>query len=251
MKNLTYVLLSGLLIFGCKDKPKENREEEPKQEIAEREMETTEANLEVIFDGTSFDNIKGYLADGGSQHWKLEDGAMVFYPPKDRKKGEAYNLVTKKEYTDFVLSLEWKIAEAGNSGIFWGVHEDPNLSEAYQTGPEIQVLDNDKHPDGKNGTTHQAGALYDMVAPSADVTKPVGEWNTCEITINHKTNIGTVVLNDVEIVNFPVNDPGWSEMVSESKFADWEHFGKYKTGKIGFQDHGDVVGFRNIKIKEL
>ena len=238
-------------MFACKDKPKDNKDEVNSEEAVEMETKSIENDWEVIFDGTSFENLKGYLADGVSEHWKLEDGAMVFYPPKDRKKGEAHNLVTKKEYTDFILSLDWKIAEAGNSGIFWGVHEDPDLPEAYQTGPEIQVLDNDKHPDGKNGTTHQAGALYDMVAPSADVTKPVGEWNSIEITINHKTNEGSVVLNDVEIVNFPVNDPGWSEMVSTSKFADWEHFGKYKTGKIGFQDHGDKVAFRNIKIKEL
>jgi len=113
------------------------------------------------------------------------------------------------------------------------------------------VLDNDKHPDGKNGTTHQAGALYDMVAPSKDVTKPIGEWNHCVITINHKTNTGVVVLNDIEIVNFPVNDPEWSKMVSQSKFNGWEHFGKYTTGKIGLQDHGDVVAYKDIKIKEL
>jgi hypothetical protein len=251
MKNVILSLITCVVMFACKDKPKDNKEEVNSEEVVEMETKSTENDWEVIFDGTSFENLKGYLADGVSEHWKLEDGAMVFYPPKDRKKGEAHNLVTKKEYTDFILSLDWKIAEAGNSGIFWGVHEDPNLPEAYQTGPEIQVLDNQKHPDGKNGTTHQAGALYDMVAPSADVTKPVGEWNSIEITINHKTNEGSVVLNDIEIVSFPVNDPGWGEMVSTSKFADWEHFGKYKTGKIGFQDHGDKVAFRNIKIKEL
>lgn len=251
MNKIVYSLFVCILVLGCKEKPKENTEDQTSEDVAEMEMDAAEPAWEVIFDGTSFDNLKGYLTDEVSEYWKLEDGAMVFYPPKERKKGEAYNIVTKEEYTDFVLSLEWRIAEAGNSGIFWGVHEDPSLNEAYQTGPEIQVLDNDKHPDGKNGTTHQAGALYDMVAPSEDVTKPVGEWNLCKITIDHKTNTGIVVLNDVEIVNFSVNNPEWSEMVSKSKFADWEHFGKYTTGKIGLQDHGDVVAFRNIKIKQL
>ena len=147
--------------------------------------------------------------------------------------------------------MDWKISEGGNSGIFWGVNEDPKLSEAYQTGPEIQILDNEKHPDAKAGTSHRAGALYDMVSPIRDVTKPVGEWNNCIITINHKTNDGTIVLNGVEIVNFPVNNPEWKKMVSKSKFANWKEFGKYTTGKIGLQDHGNMVSFKDIKIKEL
>jgi len=148
--------------------------------------------------------------------------------------------------------LEWKIAEGGNSGIFWGVHEDSKFGEVYQTGPEIQVLDNERHPDAKvNGKLHQAGALYDMVAPSEDVCKPAGEWNHCIITINHTANSGTVVLNNVEIVKFPVHGAEWDAMVANSKFKDWEGFGIYKTGHIALQDHGDKVWYRNIKIKEI
>lgn len=241
-----------LILWACKEEKKtdtENAVSEGTSANIPDISETTEWT--VLFDGSSFDNFKEYLKNGVSEHWKIEDNAMVFYPPKNREKGEAFNLVTKNSYTDFVLSLEWKISEAGNSGIFWGVKEDSSLSEAYQTGPEIQVLDNDKHPDGKAGLTHQAGALYDMIAPTEDVTKPVGEWNTCVITVNHQTNQGSVVLNGKEIVVFPVNNPEWQAMVADSKFATWEHFGKYPTGKIGLQDHGDIVAFRNIKIKEL
>ena len=234
------------IIISCKEEVKKVIEsEEPVPE------KSAEEEWVVLFDGTNFDAWKEYGKEGVSKHWKLEGSAMVFYPPEERPSGDAFNLVTKEEYTDFVLSLEWKIAEGGNSGIFWGVKEDPKFSEAYQTGPEIQVLDNTKHPDAKAGTTHQAGALYDMVAPSKDVTKPVGEWNLCEITINHKTNTGKVVLNGVDLVDFAVNDPEWSTMVSKSKFADWEAFGKHPTGKIGLQDHGDMVSYRNIKIKKL
>lgn len=249
MKNLVLIVIMAVIVMSCKDKTKTPVEDKTGEVMAEvnSEMEKQE-EWTILFDGTSFDAWKEYNADNISEYWKLEDGAMVLYPPE---KNGAHNLVTKKEYTDFVLSLEWKISEGGNSGIFWGVHEDSNLNEAYQTGPEIQVLDNQKHPDAKNGTTHQAGALYDMLAPSKDVTKPVGEWNTCVITINHKTNVGRVVLNEEKVVEFPVNNPEWSAMIATSKFADWDDFGKYTTGKIGLQDHSDMVSYRNIKIKEL
>lgn len=250
MKNLLFTALLALLVFGCKEKAKE-AEEKTTDIMAKTEMDVPKEEWKVIFDGKTFDGWHEYKKEGVSEHWKIEDGAMVFHPPKDQKKGESYNLISENEYTDFVLSIEWRIAEAGNSGIFWGIKELEDLKQPYETGPEIQVLDNDKHPDGKNGTSHQAGALYDMVSPSEDVTKPIGEWNLCEVTINHKTNMGIVVLNDVEVVNFSVNNPEWGEMVSKSKFADWEHFAKYTTGKIGVQDHGDGVAFRNIKIKEL
>lgn len=251
MKNFMMMVFMASIIFGCKEKAENKTGEISTETEIKTEMASPQDNWTVLFDGTSFKGWKEYLKDGVSEHWKLEDGAMVLHPPKDRKEGEAYNLVTEKEFTDFELSLEWRISEAGNSGVFWGVMEVPSLPEAYQTGPEIQVLDNEKHPDAKNGTTHLAGSLYDMVAPSKDVTKPVGEWNTMVISINHKTNKGSVVLNGEEIVTFPTNDPEWAAMVAKSKFAGWEHFGKHSTGKIGLQDHGNEVAFRNIKIKEL
>lgn len=210
-----------------------------------------EEGWEVLFDGTSFDHWKAYNKDGMAEHWRLEDGAMVFYPPSEGPEGESYNLVTKQEYTNFVLSLEWKVAEGGNSGIFWGVKEDADFVQPYDTGPEIQVLDNKRHPDARNGDTHQAGALYDMVAPSEDVTKPAGEWNTCVITVNYKAQEGKVNLNGEEIVVFPLGNAQWDEMVSGSKFDGWPGFGKFHTGKIGLQDHGDIVAFRNIRIKKL
>lgn len=250
MKQLILLVLLIAISISCKEK-KENMEPDS-DPMANSEMPATPQEAwTVLFDGTSFDHWKGYLSDEVPDAWKIEDGAMVFYPPKNRPKGESYNLVTKKDYTNFVLSMEWKIGEGGNSGIFWGIKEDEKFGQPYNTGPEIQVLDNEKHPDAKNGTTHQAGALYDMVAPSKDVTKPIGEWNSCLITIDHNSNMGGVMLNGVEIVTFPVANEAWNEMVSKSKFNGWEGFGKFTTGKIGVQDHGDVVAFRNIKIREL
>lgn len=241
------IAASLLLVVGCKQKKSEEKTNETSQTIETMEKQ----EWQILFDGSSFDGWHFYRGGEIGEPWKLEDGAMVFYPPSERPNRESYNIVTDNEYHNFVLSLEWKVSEGGNSGIFWGVHEDEKYNQPYETGPEIQVLDNERHPDAKNGTTHQAGALYDMVAPSNDVTKPAGEWNTCVITVNHDENRGNVVLNGEQIVDFPVSGELWHVMVNKSKFATWEGFGKFTIGKIGLQDHGDIVAFRNIKIKEL
>ena len=243
------VMLASLaFVFGCKEKTKQEPAE--KEVVVEENVETVSNEWVTLFDGSSFEGWHEYMGEGVSDKWKLEDGAMVFYPPKERN-GESYNIVTDKEYTNFTLSLEWKVNEGSNSGIFWGVLEDAKYGQPYETGPEIQVLDNIAHPDAKAGTTHQAGALYDMISPAKEMVKPVGEWNVCIITVNHETNQGNVELNGETIVEFPVHGEAWDAMVAKSKFADWEGFGKYATGKIGLQDHGDIVAYRNIKIKEL
>ena len=251
-KNLLLILVFACLsFFGCKDKTEKSQAEKESEPMAEAEAEQPPEEWTVLFDGTSFDGWKGFQKDSVSEHWKIEDGAMVFYPPKNREEGAVFDLVTEKKYTDFVLSLDWKISEGGNSGVMWGVSEDEQFKKPYHTGPEIQVLDNERHPDAKAGTSHQAGALYDMESPTKDMTKPAGEWNTMVITVNHGEKRGNVVLNGEEVVSFPVGNEIWNTMVSKSKFADWDGFGKYLQGKIVFQDHGDMVAYKNIKIKEL
>ncbi|MDF4201662.1 DUF1080 domain-containing protein [Maribacter sp. SA7] len=234
-----------LAFVACKQEKKETTETAVVEEI-----EVVDNEWEVLFDGTSLDKWKEFKTDEISDAWKIEGDALVYTPPEDEEY-KNHDLVTKQEFTDFVLTLDWKISEAGNSGVFWGVSEDEKFGTGYQTGPEIQILDNDKHPDAKAGTTHQAGALYDMVSPAEDVTKPIGEWNTMVITVNHKEHKGSVTLNGTEMVSFPVANEEWDAMVAKSKFAGWDGFGKYTTGKIGLQDHQNVVAFRNIKIKQL
>ncbi|MBW8199125.1 3-keto-disaccharide hydrolase [Flagellimonas abyssi] len=246
-KPLLFIALAA--VFACKDKPKENKEEV--QEEMTEVVEEKEPEWTTLFDGTSFDGWHMYNGGEVTEPWKLEDGAMVFYPMEERPEGANYNLVTDEEFTDFVLTLDWKIAEGGNSGFFWGVKEGEEYGQPYVTGPEIQVLDDERHPDAKNGEDRLAGSLYDIVPPSEKTVKPAGEWNSVELMINHKTNQGHVIQNGTKIVEFPVEGPEWDELIANSKFADWEDFAAFKTGKIGLQDHGNVVAFRNIKIKEL
>ena len=243
MRKILFLAILAITIASCKQVKKESNEAAPELSEVNKESEWIS-----LFDGTSFDKWRGYLTDGMYPEWSIEDDAMVFTPGKNGGK----NIITKDTFTNFELSLEWKISEGGNSGVFWGVFEDPKYSEAYQTGPEIQVLDNERHPDALvNPKFHQAGALYDMVQPVHDVCKPANEWNLCVLKVNHKTNECSVTLNVKEIVTFPVHGEQWDKMVENSKFKGWEGFGKHQTGHIGLQDHSDKVSFKNIKIRAL
>lgn len=202
-----------------------------------------------IFDGETFSGWHNYLTDTISDEWQIKDGAMVFTPNPERKHG-INNLMTDKEYTSFILSIDWKISERGNSGIFWGVFEDEKYAIPYLTGAEIQVLDEMAFLE-TNRQTHRAGSVYDMIGPSELAVNDLTEWNTCVLEVNHKTNEGNVWLNGTHIVTFPVHGPGWEKLIANSKFKDWELFGTFRTGRIGVQDHGAKVAYKNIKIKEL
>lgn len=245
MKKTIYIAAVTILALNCKEKKTVTAVPEEVPVLEEISSTTQEV---VLFDGSNFDAWKGYGQGTMHQEWTIEDKAMVFTPSKEGGK----NIITRDTYKNFVLNLEWKISEGGNSGIFWGVKESPEFKEAYETGPEIQVLDDARHPDAKvaNGT-HKAGSLYDMIKPADGMINPAGEWNEVQLTINHDKNIGNVVLNDKEAYTFPVNGEKWDAMVAKTKFATWKGFGKYQKGHIGLQDHGDKVWYRNITIKEI
>ncbi|SNR55306.1 3-keto-disaccharide hydrolase [Lutibacter flavus] len=244
-KIILFIIVFAIGFFGTKYLFKKDDDSSKNSENQQTETEEWVS----LFDGKTFNGWHNYKTKTISDEWQIIDGAMVFTPDPN-KDGGINNLVTDNDYTNFKLSIDWKISEGGNSGIFYGVFEDEQFSVPYQTGPEIQILDDLNHPD-KEKETHRSGALYDMIAPSEKAVKKVGEWNTCIIEINHKTNAGKIWLNDKEIVSFQVSGKEWDAMISKSKFKDWPGFGTYKTGKIGLQDHGNTVSFRNIKIIEL
>ncbi len=204
-----------------------------------------------LSDGKTFNNwhIYNHPGEPVSGKWTIKDGAFVF-DPKGSSEWKVNDLVTDKDYENFELELEWKIEKGGNSGIFYGVKEDPKLNTPYASGPEIQVLDDENHPDakqGKNGN-RKAGSLYDMI-PSASKAKPYDNWN--KVKIVKKDNMVTIWQNGTLAVSYPTTGEKWDAMVEDSKFKGWSDFGKYSSGKIGIQDHGNVVSFRNIRIKEL
>lgn len=207
----------------------------------------TNKGFTSLFDGKTTIGWHTYGKDFAGKAWTVEDGTIHFNPKL--KNNDGGDLVTDKEYSNFHLKLEWKISPKGNSGIIFYVHEDPNkYKQTYLTGPEMQVLDNDGHKDGQI-TKHRSGDLYDMIKSKSESVKPVGEWNLAEII--SKNGKLTLKLNGVTTVKTTMWDDNWKSLIAGSKFAKWEGFGTYKTGKIALQDHGNEVWYRNIMIKEL
>ncbi|SKB83714.1 protein of unknown function [Salegentibacter holothuriorum] len=251
MKKTSLILAAAVIMASaCKSDKKESKANETSKKPDTTAMTSLEGSWQNLLNGENLENWKAFNADSISDQWQVKDGVLAF-TPAEGKRESTENLISKNSYTNFELSLEWKISEAGNSGIMWGVQESEEFSEPYLTGPEIQILDNKLHPDAKNGPIRQAGALYDMMPPSEDKSRNAGEWNKTVIRINHKTNKGSVRLNGTLITEFPVHGEEWSKLVENSKFKDWEDFGKSREGHIALQDHGNKVWFRNIKIKDL
>ena len=209
---------------------------------------SSEKGFKSLFDGKTTAGWHTYGKAHVGAAWGVQDGALHFVV-KGKNAEDRGDLVTDNEYENYHLKLEWKISEGGNSGIIFNVHEDlAKYSKTYLTGPEMQVLDNDKHNDGKI-ITHRSGDLYDMIESSKEMAKPVGEWNLAEIVLN-KGKLD-FYLNGVNVVSTRMFDDNWADMISKSKFATWPGFGQYKKGRIALQDHNDEVWYRNIRIKEL
>jgi hypothetical protein len=199
----------------------------------------TEAGFALLFDGETTAGWRGYKQKSCPPGWQVVDGALT------RVKG-AGDIITDRQFENFELHIEWKVAPGGNSGIFYHVQE--TSGPAYATGPEYQVLDNAKHPDGKNPYT-SAGSCYGLYKPMKDVCKPAGEWNQTKIVIK-----GPRVehwLNGELIVAYEKGGNEWNQLVAASKFKSMPEFGKPTKGYICLQDHGDRVAYRNIKIREF
>jgi len=207
----------------------------------------------TLFDGKTTNGWHTYGKKTAGEAWKVEDGAIMF-DPSNKLYGRIVgggDIVTNESFTNFHLQLEWKISKNGNSGIIFFVQNDPSkYKNTWHTGPEMQVLDNEGHPDGKI-ISHRAGNLYDLIVGDESGVKPTEQWNQVDIIANKGTLI--MKLNGVTTVNTHLGDDSWKELIRRSKFSKGESpdFGKVFSGHISLQDHGDKVWYRNIRIQKL
>ena len=194
----------------------------------------------LLFDGQT---LSGWHVFNKGQsppaNWQVQDGAIAW-------KDKGGDLASNSEYTDFELSFEWKISEGGNSGVFFHVTEDNDVP--WKTGPEMQVLDDERHQDGREPKT-AAGANYALYPAEGKQLKPVGQWNQARLRVQ-----GAHVehwLNGTRVVSYDLWTEQWKADVAASKFANMPDYGSRKSGLIVFQDHGNPVWFRNIKLRSL
>ena len=222
----------------------------------------------VLFDGTSLKGWRGYGKDYIPSKWTLEDGCIKFNGTGggEAQEGDGGDLIFAKKFKNFEMELEWKISKGGNSGIFYlaqevtSEHDGQKVFEPiYISCPEFQVLDNANHPDAKMGKdgNRQSASLYDMIPANPQNQNPYGEWNKAKVMVYQ----GTVVhyQNDVNVLEYHLWTQKWTDMLQASKFSqkDWPLAfellnncgGENHEGYIGFQDHGDDVWFRNVRVK--
>ncbi|MDP9009969.1 MAG: DUF1080 domain-containing protein [Pseudomonadota bacterium] len=194
----------------------------------------------TLFDGKLQGSFRGWHSDGMPDGWHVVNGVL-------RKEGSVDDLVTREQFGNFELELDWKIGQAGNSGIFYrGTRE---YDQIYWSAPEYQLLDDANAPDGRSRLT-AAAAAYGLYGPPAGVVKHFGEWNKTRIVI--KGNHVEHWLNGRKVVAYDLGSPEWKAKVAASKFSQYPNYGLAKTGLIGIQgDHPGSLELRHIRIREL
>jgi cytochrome c len=199
------------------------------------------AGFELLFDGARLDSWRGWQRAEVPAAWRAADGALAFVPGED-----GGDLATREVFGDFELRLEWRVAEGGNSGVFYRACEDHG--PPWETGPELQVLDDTLHKDGRDPRT-SAGACYALYAPPFRVARAAGGWNEARIRVER----GRVRhwQNGHLVVDYELGSADWEARVQSSKFADLPAYGRHAEGRIVLQDHGDPVWFRSLRIVRL
>jgi cytochrome c len=214
--------------------------------LTEKEKET---GWELLFDGKTTSGWKGFKRTKAGSAWVVRDGALtlnkIIHTSGQTDGGD---ILTEDTYENFELILDWKISPCGNSGVIFNVIEDDAYNAVWETGPEMQILDNLCHPDARI-EKHRAGDLYDLIESKFVAANPAGEWNQARIVANNGKY--EFWLNGYRIVVFEMHTKKWDELVAKSKFNAMPGFGKATKGHIALQDHGDQVWYRNIKIREI
>jgi hypothetical protein len=190
----------------------------------------------LLFDGESTRGWRGYRQKEAPAGWQAKDGALV-------RAGKASDLITAEQFGDFELQLDWKISHGGNSGIFYRATEDGKA--IYETGPEFEIRDNAFWLDDP----YRTAANYGLHPAAKDAARPVGYWNRARIVV--RGNRVEHWLNGERVVAYELHSDDWARLVRGSKYRDWPGYGRAVRGHVGLQDHGDLVWYRNVKIRPL
>lgn len=203
------------------------------------------AGWTLLFDGRTLDGWRAYNGTGPAAGWAVEDGALALVQPRG-----ASDIVTTKAYANFELALEWRVKPDGppaNSGIFIRAEEKAG-EPIYFSAPEMQVLDDARHPDGRSPLT-SAGAAYGLYPAIPGVVRRPGEWNAVRIVV--RGNAVEQWMNGTRIASYELGSAEWTGRVRASKFGQWPRYGRARAGLIGLQEHGSWVAFRNVKLRVL
>jgi len=208
------------------------------------------AGWTLLFDGKTFNGWHGYNGQS-TKSWSIEKDCTLKSVGTEGNYGSDLraDLVTDQQYENFELNIDWKTSKGGNSGVMYGVVEDPKYKAAWMTGPEYQFIDDVGFPQ-KLEEWQKAGANYAMHLPNNQKQlKPVGEWNNTRIVVN-----GPHVehwLNGKKILEFERWANDWNKLRNSGKWKEAPDYGLAKKGRIALQDHGSVFWFRNVKIREI
>ncbi|MES2659562.1 MAG: DUF1080 domain-containing protein [Verrucomicrobiota bacterium] len=207
----------------------------------------------LLWDGKTSNGWRGIKsADFPKSGWVIQDGLLTITETGGGESSSAGDIITKDKFSNFELSVDFKITTGANSGIKTFVDPGLNKGDGSAIGPEFQILDDERHPDAKLGRdgNRTIGSLYDMfTAPKDKKVNPVGEWNNARIVSNNKQL--TYYLNGVKTIDIQRGSQEWKDLVEKSKYKKWPAFGELPEGHILLQDHGNRVSFRNVKIRDL
>ena len=249
-KKILLVQLSFFLIFlvtGCNKSVKKIEVTSTKQNNNVLTQKEKEEGWQLLFDGKTTNGWHKFNDGKINGEWKVENGTLIALGKGGDIGGD---IVTDKDFDNFELKLEWKVSHGGNSGIFYHVKEGEQYKALYFTGPEYQILDDVGFP-SKIEEWQMTGANYAMhlADKSKKKLKMVGEWNTARLVV--KDSLVQHYLNGEKIVEFKQWTKDWYKRKAAGKWKDFKDYGKFKSGKIGLQDHGNKIWYRNIKIKPL
>lgn len=210
--------------------------------LSQREQDN---GWKLLFDGSTTTGWRGYNMDIFPDCWAIEDGCLTMNTIGG---AESQDIITDKIYKNFAISVDYKITPEANSGVLFQIKEDAVYEFPYETGPEVQIIDDEGWP-GQLEEWQKSGANYAMYTASEKAYKPVGEWNNLVICV--KDNKVTQILNGIVVVEYVKYSDEWNLLRNSGKWADYPDYGKYDEGHISLQNHGSKVWFRNIKLKEL